>query len=208
MAVDPEYLRRHYASLSDEALLDINPDELVEAARACLDAELRKRELDEPVDVAAADEDAEYDEESSDGDGSAPEWLEEGAEVYSAVVREGVMSVPQAHHARRALEAAGIPCFLDIHEEEVEEEEEPAPRGPVRRWRVLVPGKLNLEATGVLQREIFNDDFEAGWRTHLEVLSDEEVAALDPRDVFCGLFDQIDRVNRAYREELVRRRLA
>jgi hypothetical protein len=206
MAVDPEYLRRHYASLSDEALLDINPDELVEAARACLDAELRKRELDAPVDLEASGEDAEYDDEPSGGDGP-PEWLDEGAEVFSAVVREGVMATPQAHHARRALEAAGIPCFLDIHEEEVEEEE-PAPRGPVRRWRVLVPGKLNLEATGVLQREIFNDDFEAGWRTHLEVLSDEEVAALDPRDVFCGLFDQIERVNRVYREELERRRLA
>jgi hypothetical protein len=29
---------------------------------------------------------------------------------------------------------------------------------PTHRWRVLVPGKLNMRATNILDRDIFNDD--------------------------------------------------
>jgi hypothetical protein len=208
VAVDPGYLRKHYASLSDDALLDIDRDELVDVARECLDAELRERHLEGQVSVAEEAEPREVDEELAEetsGEGE-PDWFEEGAEVYSSAIRPGVTSVPQAHHARRALEAAGIPCYLDVYEEEPEPVE-PVERGPLRRWRLSVPGHLNMMATGVLQRDIFNDEFEAGWRTHLEVLSDEEVRAMDPKVVFCGIYDQIERATKAYREELVRRRL-
>jgi hypothetical protein len=45
MQVDPEYLRRHYNSLSDEALLSIDRTDLVEIAQKCYDAELARREL-------------------------------------------------------------------------------------------------------------------------------------------------------------------
>ena len=45
MQVDPEYLRRHYNSLSDEALLAFNRSDLVEIAQKCYDAELDRREL-------------------------------------------------------------------------------------------------------------------------------------------------------------------
>jgi hypothetical protein len=204
MPVDPEYLRRHYASLSDEALLEINRDELVDTARSCLEAELERRQLYPAAEFMGDVEPEEYEEEIP-LDEDQPEWLEEGAEVFSAAVRPGMTSAPQAHHAREALRAAGIPCHLEIYEEEAEE---PAPQQTIRRWRVLVPGKLNLFATGVLQRDIFNEDFEAGWRTHLEVLSDEEVRELDPQLVFCGLFDQIERVTRAYNDELIRRGMA
>ncbi len=203
MAVDPEYLRKHYASLSDEALLDINPEELVPAARSVLEAELENRQLDGgAVQPAEADEEFEAPLEI---DEEEPDWVEEGAEIYSAVVRPGSTTASQAHHARRALEAAGIPCFLDV----VEEEPEPQPETPetISRWRVLVPGGLNIEATNILQRDLFNDDFEAGWKTHLEVLSDEELLAVDPRRVFCGIYDQIDRINRTWNEELKLRRL-
>ncbi len=208
MPVDTEYLRRHYASLSDDALLDINPAELVEGARACLEAELKHRQLES--ESASFDPEADTEEGTAldddiAGDETEPDWLEEGSEVYSSAVRQGDTAGPQLHHARHSLEAEGIPCYLEMHEEEPDDEP-PAP-GPIRRWRILVPGAYSLEATGVIQREIFNDDFESGWRTHLETLSDEEVRDLDPRQVFCGLFDQVDRVNRAYREELKRRRL-
>ena len=61
-----------------------------------------------------------------------------------------------------------------------------------------MPGNLNLLAASVLDRDIFNEDFEAEWRTHLETLSDAEVLNLSPEAVFCGLFDRIERVNRVY----------
>jgi hypothetical protein len=75
------------------------------------------------------------------------------------------------------------------------------------RWRVLVPGKLVHRATSVLDRDIFNAEFEAGWRTHLEILSDEELRVMDPEYAFCGLYDRLERINRAYDEEAERRHL-
>ena len=59
----------------------------------------------------------------------------------------------------------------------------------------------------VLERESFNSEFEAGWKTHLEALSDEELRAMNPKVAFCGLFDRIARVNRVYDEEIARRKL-
>src|SRR5579884_1809922 len=41
--IDSDYLRRHYAAMSDEALLSIDPSELVESARTCYQAELARR---------------------------------------------------------------------------------------------------------------------------------------------------------------------
>jgi hypothetical protein len=203
--VDPEYLRRHYATLSDEALLDINPAELVPAARAVLEAELDKRQLGAPEEfLESEDLEAEFDAPLV-ADDSEPDWLEEAAEVYSATVRPGSNTASQAHHARTALEAAGIPVFLDLVEEQPEEL--PETPEPTSRYRVLVPGNLNLLATNVLQRDMFNDGFEEGWRTYLEVLSNDDLRSLDPRQIFCGIYDQIDRINRAWNEELTRRRL-
>jgi hypothetical protein len=71
----------------------------------------------------------------------------------------------------------------------------------------MVPGKLNLRATSVLEREIFNQEFEDDWKTHLEALSDADLRAMNPQVAFCGLFDRIERVNRVYDEEIARRKL-
>jgi hypothetical protein len=202
--VDPEYLRKHYATLSDEALLDLNPAELVPAARAVLEAELAKRQLDAPEEFEEGEEPLDFDGPPA-VDGEEPEWLEEAAEVYSAAVRPGTTTASQAHHARAALEAAGIPVYLDVYEEEPEEQ--PQTPEPTSRYRVLVPGNLNLPASNVLQRDMFNDGFESGWRTYLEVLSNDEIREVDPKEIFCGIYDQIERIQRAFHEELVRRRL-
>ena len=59
----------------------------------------------------------------------------------------------------------------------------------------------------VLERAIVNPEFEAAWKTHLEVLSDQELVGMNPQAALCGLFDRIARVNRAYDEEIARRRL-
>jgi hypothetical protein len=124
--------------------------------------------------------------------------------VGSIVDRPGV-DPGSAASARNALEAAGIPCYLDLYEEPDEESDA---QTRTHRWRVLVPGKLNLRATSVLERDIFNPEFEAEWKTHLETLSDDEVRAMNPRVAFCGLFDKVERVNRVYDEEISRRGLS
>jgi len=46
--IDLDDFKRHYAMLSDDALLEINRDELVDAARVCYDAELADRKLARP----------------------------------------------------------------------------------------------------------------------------------------------------------------
>lgn len=187
MPVDLEYLRQHYASLSDEALLEINREELVEAAQKCYNGELAARGLGsaEPV-------------------GDKPDWLDEASEVYSRIDAPGTAPGGDLADARDALESAGIPCYLERSDVPAEDR---ASAKPAQVWRLMVPGNLNLHATSVLERDIFNAEFEDQWKTHLEMLSDAELQAMDPQDTFCGLFDRIERVTRAFDEEIARRGL-
>jgi len=202
MHLDPEYLRQDYSLLSDEALLAVDRADLVELAQKILDEEIARRDPSAPRTYTnPPDDEAEADLEPS-GDGDKPDWLEDAAEVYSIVDHSG--TAPDAANARDVLEAAGIPCYLDLFEMPKEKSAGPE---PTHRWRVMVPGKLNLRATSVLERDIFNPDFEPTWKAHLESLSDDELRAMNPQVAFCGLFDRIERVNRVYAEEIARRRL-
>jgi hypothetical protein len=210
MPVDPEYLRQHYASLSDEALHEIDRADLVETAQQCYDYELRQRELSSRRGGAglrlskappAAEEKVEMYGEADDA-GPEPDWLDDASEVFSRADHPGATPATDIVDARDALEAAGIPCYLDLSDAP---EETSVSSRPTRLWRLMVPGDLNLRATSVLERDIFNADFEAEWRTHLEMLSDEELRAMNPRSVFCGLFDRVERVTRSYDEEIARR---
>jgi len=121
--------------------------------------------------------------------------------VYSQIEQAGV-TAPEIANARDALEAAGIPCYLDLSDPP---EENPPTQKTPRLWRLMVPGNLNQRATSILERDIFNADFEAEWKTHLEMLSDEELYAMDPKVAFCGLFDRVERVSRVFNEEIDRR---
>ncbi len=194
MQMDPEYLREHYASLSDEALRAIDRASLIEVAQRCYDEEIRQRS---PVPVHLPDEDDEPVVESLD-EGDRAAWLEEAAEVWSWSDLPGTSAGVDAEIARKALENAGIPCYLDLVADDPD---------ATNRWRLRVPGKLNLRATSVLERDIQNADFVADWKTHLETLSDQELREMNPQVTFCGLIDRIERVTRAYDEELTRRKL-
>jgi hypothetical protein len=217
MQIDPQYLRRQYSSLSDDALLAIDRSELVEIAQQQLDAEIDSRGLSQrrrskrseeapsarrpSVDAAPEDDAAQYE----DGEQYAedePDWLEDAAEVYSRLDVPGRAPSADLVDARDALEAAAIPCYFELTE--VGEE---APVSSTHRWRLLVPGQLNLQATSILERDIFNHGFEADWKAHLQTLSDTELDAMKPETAFCGLFDRIERVTRAYDQEIARRKL-
>jgi hypothetical protein len=205
MPVDPEYLRQHYASLSDEGLLEIDRADLVPAAQKCYDDELSRRKV--PARVSTQIHHEEVDEEAEDdarvpSTGDKPKWFDDASEVFSRTDVPGATPATDVENALDALDAAGIPCYLDVTD--IPEEEKSSTQ-PARVWRVLVPGDLNLHATSVLERDIFNIDFEAEWKAHLEMLSDEEVRDMNPREVFCGLFDRGERITRTYDAEIARR---
>jgi hypothetical protein len=194
MQLDTEFLRQHYASLSDEELQAIDRADLVEAARQIFDEEVASRKPAGPraARTAMAPQDEEVE----------PDWLEDAAEAYSSYPRPGTTDPSEGSvDARDALEAAGIPCHLELFEEPEQEERSRY------RWRVLVPGKLIHRATSVLDRDVFNAEFAAQWKAHLEMLSDEELRVMEPQYAFCGLYDRIERIERAYDEELERRRM-
>lgn len=220
MEVDPEYLRQHYNLLSDEALLSIDRSDLVEVARKCYDAELARRELtphgtprkEESRPIVAQPDGSWFEEGESEGEGETesaamgdrPEWLDDAADVYSRPAFAGADAAQDQDivDARGALEAAGIPCYLEFSEMP-EEKSIGAPM--THQWSLMVPGQLNLPATSILEREMFNQEFEAGWREYLETLSDDALSAMTPESALCGLFDRVERVTRAYNEEIARR---
>lgn len=210
MQLDPEYLRQHYASLSDEALLAVDRADLVETAQTVFDLEVGRRKLQSAVPTRpdSLEEDPGADEAEFDGEthgaGAEPGWLEEAAEIHSWAVKSATEDAPAAAIARDELEAAGIPCYLELCE--IPPEKSLLPYG-THRWRLMVPGAVSMRAISVLERALFNPEFEAGWKAHLETLSDEELRALNPQAALCGLFDRIARVNRAYDEEVARRKL-
>jgi len=192
-------LRDHYQSLTDEELLEIERDDLTEAARNCYDGELARRGL--AADQASAPEaDSEQEPENSDA-GADEDWLADAAVACSYTSVPGSNAASDADHARDVLQAAGIPCQISVLE--------PGPNnadGPqFPEFRVMVPGALNLKATSVLDKEIFNVGLEAEWRSHFEALTDEQLRALTPDVICAGLADRIARLKRAYNDERARR---
>jgi hypothetical protein len=199
MPLDTEFLRRHYAEMSDEELLSIDRNDLVEAARKILDAELATRDSVEPEAFDVEEGDAPV---VHPGVEVEEDWLEDAAEAYATNPRPGSNDPSQGSvDARNALEAAGIPCHLELFDD-------PDQGDDLRfRWRVLVPSKLIHRAHGVLERDLFNIEFEIQLRSHLEMLSDEELRSMEPEYAFCGLYDRLRRITRVYSEELKQRKM-
>jgi hypothetical protein len=132
MKFDPADLRHQYAGFSDEALLEMNREDLVEAARQIYDEELASRglvstEVLPHVDAAAP----------SDSD-------EELVEVATYTSRE------EATMAQSFLRSAEIPCELQS-KSALEESD----------IRLLVRASLLDEALNVLGAEISEEDLAA-----------------------------------------------
>ena len=189
MKVDTDYLRRHYAEISDEALREIDRTELVEAAQKCYDEEVARRHSAPATPTAPEPRDFVEDEDG-------PDWLEGAACVCTFANSPGSDSQVDAAEARDAIEAAGIPCHIALE-----------PTGEERRseYRVLVPASRTLEAMSILDRDLFNARLEAEWTAHLAGLSDSELRALSPDLMCAGLLDRAERLKRAYEDELARR---
>ena len=91
-------LQRHYASLSDEALLAVERSDLTPIAQTCYDEELAKREI-VPGQAEGGDE---------------PEWIEESVCACSFDSGPGNNSAPDLEEARNILESAEIPCYVRV----------------------------------------------------------------------------------------------
>ena len=92
MKVTVEDIRRQYAELSDEGLLELEPDDLMEQARQCYDEELARRGLTPPP--------------------AAPLPDREARATEAFVVAGTYQSLEQAMQARELLRHAGITAYL------------------------------------------------------------------------------------------------
>jgi hypothetical protein len=195
VALDLDQLRRQYAELTDEALLEIDPHELIEAARHCWEHELQQRGIRVPVRaVGSPGSDEEFVYTPDEGE---PEWLADGMSAMSTTEGRGGPSVLDA---RGVLRSANIGCFIAVREAE-----QP---GSAAIYDLLVPPGQHLLALSVLDRDFFNPQAEEDWKAHFTVLSDDELMELDADLLVAGMRDRIDRLVRAYEDELLKRGLA
>jgi hypothetical protein len=190
--IDPEEFRRHYASLSDEALLDVDPGDLTEVALKCYDEELAARGLNAPEELEGYDEPGDAESEEIEED-----WLAEATCACSFASHPSSPAAGDAGRAREILEANGVPSH--VHFEQIDSANQ--------QYQVMVPAGLNLKAVSVLDREIFNPEAEAEWRTHFETMSDDDLGALSAEVLCAGLLDRAKRLKRAYEDEIARRGL-
>ncbi len=203
MEITREDLRRHYDSLSDEALLELDRSQLTDLARACYDEELARRGLEPGMRPGAGgwDEQATAPEFAGDEHFEPEEdWLEDAVCVCAFESHHDMEPSSDADHAAEVLERANIPCHIAV-----EKIETPHAHMPRNEYRVMVPGPLSLKAASVLDIEIFNPKLEAEWRTHFEQLTNDELGAFDAQSLAAGLLDRAARLKRAYIEELGRR---
>jgi hypothetical protein len=192
-------LRDHYRSLADDELLTIERADLTDAAQRCYDQEISRRGLhnhQEPKPVPEFEKDSEPLDTDAD-----PDWIKDAAIACSYTNVPGGTAASDAEHARVVLQEAGIPCQISVTEDDPNN----ADGSKFPEFQVMVPGALNLKATSVLDKEIFNEGLETEWRTHFEALTDAQLRALAPDVICAGLADRIARLQRAYHDELARR---
>lgn len=130
MQLNLDDLKRQYAEYPDEWLLQLNRDDLTEAARSCYDAELARRGLTPPE----AEEEVPIEENVQ-----AEEPTEE------AVVVGRFQNPDELADARDALENAKIPCFVDSGDSR-ESRQHP--------FVVKVPASFHGQAVAILHPEL------------------------------------------------------
>jgi hypothetical protein len=197
MQIDRRELGRHYASLSDEELLSLDPNELTETAQTIYDLEIKRRGLSEkPLDL-----------EEPEGfvgpsEGPAPDWPEDAVLACTFTASHGNPAGEKAALALAVLQAAGIPGQIEVTRAEAGDRSLAS-----EELNVMVPLALALHAAGVLDRDLFNEEYETEWRAHLKMLSDRNLSMLNP-EIFCaGLQDRLTRIKKAYAEEIAARNM-
>lgn len=207
MEIDYEELNRHYASLSDEEFFSLDREDLIETVQIIYDREIKRRKLNKKASGAGqvkyGNERFSAADESIENESSDPNWLQDGTCVCSFEMNPGSFAAEKAVQAQAALQEEGIPSRLKA----TQESREDARASSYEILNVMVPGELALHAASILDRDLFNEEYEAEWRIHLNVLSDKDLVALDP-EIFCaGLLDRVARIKKVYVEEMAKRKL-
>ena len=200
MQIDLESLRRHYESLTDDELLAVERGELTAAGQKCFDEEMERRGLEEGQEAEAAPNEEAYEGNTLDAVAD-PDWLEDAACACSFASQPDGSAATDAENAREVLQDAGMPCQVVAVEAAASTGDQPAQY----EYRVMVPGALNLKATSILDKELFNPQLEADWRIHFASMTDRELGALNPDVICAGLVDRVARLRRAYNDEISRR---
>ncbi|HEY3826299.1 MAG TPA: DUF2007 domain-containing protein [Bryobacteraceae bacterium] len=136
MEIRLDDFRRHYELLSDEALLDVNRTDLVEAARTCYDEEVTRRGLNAPAVEEAVEEQA-VTHQTAPGD--------------ELVLIAAYSVYDEANLARGLLESAEIPYQL---------QNEYLALGGIE-LRLVVPAAYEEEALQILDSEISEEELAA-----------------------------------------------
>ncbi len=130
MQIDPEEFRRHYDSLSDEALLEIDSDELVDVARQCYEEELARRGIAFETEPVVAPAESEIHDE----------W----------VLAATYLTAEEANMAHAMLESAAIPARLASNNTSA--------WSGTGELRLMVPPEFLEEAEIILDSEISDED--------------------------------------------------
>lgn len=210
MRIDPADIKKRFAAMDDEALLDVDRDELSEMAQGIYDEEVAARGLDEGEDADGIEElDVTFDEDGApvdvdaEEDAEQPDWMEEAVCVCTFETTPGSTAVGDVLKARAVLLAAEIPCTMAVQELPPQREGHP----PRKEVALFVPGPVHLHAVSVLDRDLFNETHEEEWQRHFEAISDADLLALRPEVFTAGLLDRVARMKRVYAEETARRGL-
>jgi hypothetical protein len=204
MQIDRRELAKHFASMTDEELFEQKREELTDTAQMVYDQEIAHRERNKAFAPRIKDKkveaSSEYDRPDED-EILEPDWHQDGIVACSFAYIPGNNAMEQTLKAQVALQAAEIPSHLR-RKRDIDVNGEP---GRSESLEVLVPVGLAVHAASILDRDLFNDEFETYWRDHLGMLSNEDLMALDP-DIFCaGLMDKLSRMKKIYADEMAKR---
>jgi hypothetical protein len=150
-----EELREHVAGLSDEALLEVKPEDLVEAARGVYEAEIASRGLQ--WTAAAAEE---------------QEQMEAEAEAGLVSIAK-FESVEEARFARTMLENEGIPVWFvgELAPNRVTGD-------PLAGLELVTKADYVEQAQLVLNTEVSEEELARQSEEAGQLLAEEEAAAL------------------------------
>ena len=174
MNTDADDFRRHYDALSDEALLDLNPDDLTDIARECYQAELFNRGLKRAASPKQEESQAE---EPRLVFPQPPTFLEHVPWEGAAVSVREFDDTEDAEQARDVLEQTTIPCALVLKQQD-------ASLGATRRYggkwiALMVPRSFLETAQRRLRTEIDEPSAAEDYAKHFVDFSDEELLDVD-----------------------------
>ena len=141
MDVSPENFRRHFESLSDEALLAVDREELVDLARQYYEAELARRRLPRPVRPVPLQAD----------DLNTEEWVSIADYAWG--------NAAEAPLAEALLRSEAIPCYMK--NENVMRIEPPLSDAWGGGLNLMVPASFADQAREILNSRISEAELEA-----------------------------------------------